>query len=190
MNPALTLFVNSPLWAALLGRAFLPRLLTALPSTPRRILEVGCGRGDTTRLLLARFPSSEIEATDYDAAQVARAATRVRDPRARVARSDATALPFADASFDLVVEFNTFHHVADWRAALRECARVLAPGGALGVMDETSAFFNPVFRFVDRPEALFTKDEFFAAAKDAGLSLRADLGTTRVIRATWQKAQA
>lgn len=188
MNPALTLFVNSPVWAALLGRVFLPRLLTALPSTPRRILEIGCGRGDTTRLLLARFPSSEIDATDYDAAQVTRAAARVRDTRARIARADATALPFADAAFDLVVEFNTFHHVADWRAAIRECARVLAPGGTFGVMDETSALFNPVFRFIDRPESLFTKEEFFAAAKDAGLSLRADLGSKRVIRATWQKA--
>jgi SAM-dependent methyltransferase len=40
-------------------------------------------------------------------------------------------LPFPEGSFDLVVSTTSFDHWADQRAGLRECARVLAPGGWL-----------------------------------------------------------
>jgi ubiquinone/menaquinone biosynthesis C-methylase UbiE len=43
--------------------------------------------------------------------------------------ADATALPFADNEFDLVVSTNAFEHIADLDAAARETARVLKPGG-------------------------------------------------------------
>lgn len=187
MNPLLKVFVNSPLWAGLLERWFLPPLLAALPKDAARILEIGCGRGDTTRLLLARFPAARIVATDYDGAQVALASRRVADPRLEVRQADATALPFPDGEFDLVVEFNTFHHVAGLTAALGECGRVLRPGGTFAAMDETRALFNPLFLAVDRPESLFTKEEYLAAADAAGLALEKDVGTRRVIRAAFAK---
>lgn len=187
MNPLLKVFVNSPLWSGLLAHLFLPPLFEALPASPSRILEIGCGRGDTTRLLLARFPSARIVATDYDGAQVALASRRVVSPRLDVRQADAAALPFPDASFDLVVEFNTFHHVAGWVAAFRECARVLRPGGAFAAMDEDKALFNPLFLAFDRPESLFTKDEFVFSAESAGLALAHDVGTRRIIRAVFTK---
>lgn len=187
MNPLLKAFVNSPLWAGLLARWFLPPLFAALPTAPSRILEIGCGRGDTTRLLLEAFPSARIVATDYDAAQVALASRRVVSPRLEIRQADATALPFPGASFDLVVEFNTFHHVAGWIAALGECARVLRPGGAFAAMDEDEALFNPLFLAIDRPESLFTKDEFLFAAGSAGFALEKDVGSKRIIRAVFSK---
>jgi hypothetical protein len=42
---------------------------------------------------------------------------------------DLTRLSFADASFDVLLSFEVLEHVPDYRAALRECARVMAPGG-------------------------------------------------------------
>ena len=187
MNPVLKLFVNSPLWSGLLERWFLPPLFAAMPPAPARILEIGCGRGDTTRMLLKKFPTASVVATDYDPAQVALASRRVADSRLKVRQADATALPFPDGAFDLVVEFNTFHHVADWKAAVRECARVLAPGGAFAAMDEDKALFNPLFLAVDRPESLFTKADYLAAARDAGLRTGTDASTRRIIRAVFQK---
>jgi len=187
MNPLLKTFVNSSLWAALLERWFLPPLFEAMPRAPRRILEIGCGRGDTTKLLLARYPGATIVATDFDPAQVALAGGRVSNARASFRQADAAALPFPDASFDLVVEFNTFHHVERWQAAFRECARALVPGGAMAVMDELLALWNPVFRWFDRPDSLFTRDEFFIAAAGAGLIPTKDLSSTRIIRAVLGK---
>src|SRR4029079_273783 len=49
------------------------------------------------------------------------------------------ALPFADRSFDIVLSYDVFEHVADLRAVLSECHRVLRPGGAL------YALFPPYF---------------------------------------------
>ncbi len=187
MNPLLKVFVNSPLWAGLLERWFLPPLLAALPKDPARILEIGCGRGDTTRLLLTQFPSARIVATDFDGAQVALASRRVASPRLEIRQADATALPFPDGAFDLVVEFNTFHHVASWTAALGECGRVLRPGGTFAAMDETRMLFNPLFRAFDRPESLFTKEECLSAAGAAGFVLEKDVGTRRIIRAVFAK---
>ncbi len=48
-------------------------------------------------------------------------------------RGDATKLPFADASFDRVVTSEVLEHIQDDVAAIRELARVLKPGGSLGV---------------------------------------------------------
>lgn len=51
--------------------------------------------------------------------------------RGRLRHEDLTALSFADAAFDAVLSFDVLEHVPDHRAALRECRRVLRPGGAL-----------------------------------------------------------
>jgi ArsR family transcriptional regulator len=55
-------------------------------------------------------------------------------PHARALRGDVHALPFDAASFDSVLLFHTLTYAAEPRAALRECARVLRPGGRLVVL--------------------------------------------------------
>ena len=51
-----------------------------------------------------------------------------------VVRADASALPFADTSFDSVINVSALHLVPRWRVALAEARRVLRPGGRLGLM--------------------------------------------------------
>jgi hypothetical protein len=54
-------------------------------------------------------------------------------------------------------------------------------------MDETAAFFNPLFRWFDRPESLFTREEFALAAAAGGLIPSRDIGSRAVIRTVFNK---
>lgn len=105
------------------ARALLTQL--ALPR-PARILDAGCGTGGGLRWL-AEF--GQPHGVDWHPLAVHYA----RRAAPRVARASIQTLPFPDATFDLVTSFDVLYHlaVADDAAALRECARVLRPGGWL-----------------------------------------------------------
>jgi SAM-dependent methyltransferase len=103
-----------------------PTLARAL-RLPRggRVLEVGCGRGVALGPLAELLEPERLVGVDVDEIALREAA---RGP-AETLRADVRALPFDAASFDLVVDFGTCYHVAEPERALREVARVLAPGG-------------------------------------------------------------
>jgi len=110
-------------------RRILTRLVDdlALPAGAR-VLDVGCGTGANGPVLAAqgRF------AVGVDASPVPLGldGTGARGHAARL-RGDATRLPFAEASFDLVVALDVLEHLIDDASAAREMHRVLRPGGAL-----------------------------------------------------------
>jgi ubiquinone/menaquinone biosynthesis C-methylase UbiE len=90
------------------------------------VLEVGAGTGVLwTRIDHARR-GLRLTLTDFSPAMCARLRAI---PGARVLQCDATKLPFADDSFDTVIANHMLYHLDDPRAALREFARVLRPGG-------------------------------------------------------------
>jgi SAM-dependent methyltransferase len=92
-----------------------------------RALDVGCGEGRFCRMLKARdIPVVGIDPTEELLAQAARC-----DPNGEYHLASAETLPFPDRSFDLVVSYLTLIDIADFRAALKEMARVLRPKGAL-----------------------------------------------------------
>jgi len=96
-----------------------------------RCLEMGCGQGVTTRLLVERL-GARLVATDFDADQVAAASSRLHDLGEKVDFRvvDARDMPFADQCFDAVFSFGVLHHlIRDWRRALSEASRVLEPEG-------------------------------------------------------------
>lgn len=70
---------------------------------PRDILETAAGTGVVTQALHHAIPDAVIVATDLNAPMLEEAARRISDPNVRFQTADAQALPFPDASFDLVV---------------------------------------------------------------------------------------
>jgi SAM-dependent methyltransferase len=93
----------------------------------RNALDVGCGEGRFCRMLRA----AGVKATGVDPTVPLLDVARQRDPKGDYRLGRAEQLDFADASFDLVVTYITLIDIPDFRAAIREMARVLKPGGAL-----------------------------------------------------------
>jgi ubiquinone/menaquinone biosynthesis C-methylase UbiE len=87
---------------------------------PRRILEIGTGTGSGAAILKARFPDAEVTGVDLSPEMVRIAQAKVSGVTFEPA--DASRLPFADGSFDLVAQNNV-------PVYFNEVARVLAPGG-------------------------------------------------------------
>jgi len=101
------------------------RQLPASP-TPRRILDAGCGTGGNLQWL-----SHYGTPIGFDFSPVA--LTAAHHYAYPLCRASIESIPIADASVDLVTSFEVIYHrgVTDDVAALRECARVLVPGGFL-----------------------------------------------------------
>jgi SAM-dependent methyltransferase len=98
------------------------------PQTGDRILDCGCGMGFTLRVL-AQLSDCRLFGVERNPHTVQRARRELADFGVRVARADATHLPFADETFDKVLMTEVLEHIPEEQAALREIRRVLRPGG-------------------------------------------------------------
>jgi SAM-dependent methyltransferase len=105
----------------------------------REVLEAGCGEGYGADLIsrIAR----RVIALDYDETTVAH--VRARYPRVEVMHGNLAELPLADASLDVVVNFQVIEHLWDQTQFVRECARVLRPSGLLMVSTPNRITFSP-----------------------------------------------
>ncbi len=92
-------------------------------------LEVGCGRGGGAAFVVERFGVARLTGLDFSEKAITYARTRHTDPRLRFVRGDAEALPFADASFDAVLNVESSHCYPDVARFVSEVLRVLRPGG-------------------------------------------------------------
>src|SRR5436309_11923750 len=108
-----------------------------------RILDVGCGRGDTLRQMLEYGADPEL-LTGIDLLDENVKQARRRSPHLQILCGSASRLPFPDASFDLVLQFTLFTSILNdevKRTIAAEMTRVLAPGGRILWYD--FSFNNP-----------------------------------------------
>ena len=138
------------------------KLRKALGATPERpfgdALEIGAGTGYFTLNLLQLGTIERATATDISPGMLAtlRASAERLGLEVETVRTEAEALPFADASFDLVFGHAILHHIPDLERAFSEFQRVLRPGGTLAFCGEPS-------RYGDRIAALPKRAGLLAA---------------------------
>ncbi|MGI9076372.1 MAG: class I SAM-dependent methyltransferase [Gemmatimonadaceae bacterium] len=113
-------------WSRAVGRVFLEWVA---PPSHARCLEVGCGTGVFTEVLLDTCSPAEVFAIDPAPAQIERAVRQPLAHRAQFQIADAEALPFADASFDVVLSALVINFIPDRPRALAEMRRVARTDG-------------------------------------------------------------
>ena len=113
-------------WSRLAGEIFLDWLA---PRSGLRWLDVGCGSGAFTELLVERCAPAEVQGIDPSEGQLAFARRRASAAIAEFRQGDAQALPFVDDEFDAAAMALVINLIPDPEKAVAEMARVVRPGG-------------------------------------------------------------
>jgi SAM-dependent methyltransferase len=115
-------------WSRMAGEIFLDWLK---PPSGARWIDIGCGNGAFTELIVDKTAPAEVQGIDPSDGQLDFARSR---PAARVAKfqkGDAMALPFPDKSFDAATMALVIFFVPEPAQGVAEMARVVAPGGTV-----------------------------------------------------------
>ena len=148
------------------------RALEAIEAAPARALDLGTGTGQGAFAIARHFPAAEVVGADLAERMLAEA--RAKTPpeladRIRFERADASALPYADGSFELVAHANMIPF-------FDELARVLAPGGyalfAFSVGDETPIYVPSERLRKELSRRGFTEFADFTAGKGSAFLAR------------------
>ena len=102
-------------------------------SDPQRVLDLACGTGDIAFAVAAK--GSRVVGLDITHRMLQLASGKPASPRVSFVTGDMMALPFPDASFDVITTGYGLRNVPDLGGALREMHRVLRPGGRMLSLD-------------------------------------------------------
>lgn len=178
MNRVEKFVMNSPVRAAIQRRYEAPLLIRMGGGVEgQNVLEIGCGQGVATQLLLQRFGARKVHAIDVDPEMIERASRRLHgyaNDRLILGVGDVMALQAEDGEFDAVFDFAILHHVPDWQHAVSEICRVLKPGGRFFFQEVTThALRKWSYRtFLDHPtENRFSAVQFIAEIERQGIAV-------------------
>lgn len=143
-----------------------------------RIADIGCGSGEITARLAARYPHAQLVGVDILDSSVAYARRHhaALAPRVRFEQGDAFELAFADDQFDLVVCRHMTQAVPEPERVLAELQRICKPGGWLHVLSED-------YGMIHLPAGKLDPDRLW---HDAVIPYTRSTGTdARIGRRTW-----
>jgi SAM-dependent methyltransferase len=118
------------------------------------IVDMGCGSGYGTKLILDQLKPAKVIAFDLMPEQIALA--KRRNLPADFTVGDATAMDIPDSTCAAVFDFAVLHHIPSWRTALTEAARVLVPEGIL---------------LIEEPHKLFEWEELESGIEESGFKI-------------------
>lgn len=163
---------------------------------PLRILDMGCSVGHGTLPWAAAYPLAELHAIDVGAPMLryAQARANALDVTVHFSQQNAEHTDFADASFDLIISQIIIHETS--RRALpnilRECHRLLKPGGLMVHMDGVDwTGLDPYEAFVPDWDTYFNNEPFIGTLHDLDLprlAARAGFATGKIIFGTARSA--
>lgn len=161
----------------------------ALPDRMTCALDLGCGQGDLLTLLAPR--ADKALGMDYSPVMVETAAANLAEfPNVSVSCSPAERLDLPDATLDAIILADVIEHLREPLVCLRECLRVLKPGGRVIITTPNARMENfwkrfdrilsAPFRLFGRRKAstgevfehLYTRPELTALVTDAGFNIR------------------
>jgi len=175
--------------ASLTDQAQVARLVDAVGDAARgRVLDVACGPGIVTAALAA--VAAEVVGLDLTPEML----TKARERCAKAGRTNvvfqegsATALPFADGSFDAAVTRLSFHHFLAPADVLAEMLRVVKPGGIVAVADVVGTEQPDKAALQNAIEILRDPSHVRMLAASELLALFARAGAAIVVQDSWDK---
>jgi ubiquinone/menaquinone biosynthesis C-methylase UbiE len=174
-------FLKTETWAVhVLARALkdLERLMPERRPHDPTIVDVGCGRGRSFKLLHDKFRPRRMIGIDVDAAmlEIAAEETAAAGLQVEFQQTTSSRMMLDDASVDIVFCHQTFHHLMDQEAALSEFYRVLKPGGLFLFAESTRKYIHsPIIRLLFRHpmDVQRSADEYLAMIRAAGFRVDA-----------------
>ena len=153
------------------------KMATLLPEGARRVLDLGCGPGNST-VHLRDAAGAGVIGADSAIAMLRRA--HRRDPALRLLAADAGRLPVRTGSLDAVTFHSVLYLLPDRAAALREVVRVLRPGGRAVLLepkDGARATFFGLMNALPQPGWALTAALWRTVSKAYGRFTAASLRT-------------
>lgn len=149
-------------------------LLSWVPESPTRALDVACGLGATTAAIKNRWPHCEVAGINISAQQIEHA--KKNAPQCSFRKMDATSLDFPDETFDLILCVEAAFHFDSRRDFLHEAFRTLRKGGTLLLADilfhDTPEAEKTTIWPVTKANAVEGMADYLEVLRDCGLEIR------------------
>ena len=139
-------------------------------------LDIGCGGGANVRTLLEKSIHGKGKGIDYSEVSVEEStkmnADAIKDGRCQIIQGDVMALPFSDASFDVITAFETVYFWPDISKAFEQVFRVLKDGGIFLICNESNGEDPEGEKWLDEIEGMtiYNSDQLRLLLQQAGFS--------------------